>query len=178
MPPSAPADPQPSCPARTKPNVSTPSPTLEVRMPTGSSAGGRSLRDSGSSTTTATIAIAMIGRFIRNTQPHQKFDSSQPPTIGPSGSATKFAAAQMPTARGRSSALNSTAMPDSTSGITSAAPNPSTACAAMNAAGVVEVAASTEPPAYPTSAISSIRLRPNRSPSRPPGSTPAASTSV
>ncbi|WP_291419569.1 hypothetical protein [Actinophytocola sp.] len=71
MPPSAPADPQPSCPAWTRPNVSTPSPALEVRMPTGSSAGGRSLRDSGSRMTTAMIASTMIGRFIRKTQPHQ-----------------------------------------------------------------------------------------------------------
>jgi hypothetical protein len=129
------------------PNVRTASPVLEATMPTGSSAGRSGLRDSGSSTSTATSASASTGRFIRKTQPHHRFDSTQPPTIGPSGSARKLAAAQMPTARGRSSAVNMTASPDRTSGMTNAAPSPSTACAATNIPGFFAVAASTEPTA-------------------------------
>ncbi len=54
-------------------------------MPGRSRPGRRSARVSGISQVTAMTAITTTGTLIRNTEPHQKWSSSQPPRIGPTG---------------------------------------------------------------------------------------------
>jgi hypothetical protein len=64
------------------------------------------------------------GTFSRNTEPHQKWASSSPPTTGPIATPMPTAMAQMPMARGRSAGSNTLLMIDSVCGITAAAPRP------------------------------------------------------
>jgi hypothetical protein len=64
--------------------------------------------------------------------------SSQPPRIGPIGNDTKFAAAQMPTAFGRSSSLNITVSAESAITMIPAPAMPRTTRAAMNSPTVLE----------------------------------------
>ncbi|OLE26820.1 MAG: hypothetical protein AUG49_07200 [Catenulispora sp. 13_1_20CM_3_70_7] len=68
-------------------------PTVDVAIPTGSSGCRCSERDSGTSAMPTTRPSTTTGTLSRNTQPHQKRDSIHPPSVGPSGSARKFAAA-------------------------------------------------------------------------------------
>src|SRR5581483_7426655 len=100
------------------------------------------------------------GTLIRNTQPHQACESSQPPRIGPIGSATKFAADHTATAFGRSSSENSTVNEDSAITITPAPARPSSTRAAMNSATVLDAAHAAEPAANSASEASSTRFRP------------------
>ena len=76
---------QPSWPALMNPYVRAVSPALEITMPGKSRRGRFAARDSGSRNVTATSAIATIGTLIRKTEPHQKWSSRKPPTIGPIG---------------------------------------------------------------------------------------------
>ena len=85
-----------------------------------------------------------------------------------------LAVAQMPMARGRSSGVNSTVSTLMLSGISSAAPTPSTARQAISSPALEENAQKAEAMPKAASAITSICLRPNRSPSRPPGSSAMA----
>src|SRR6202020_121710 len=94
--------------------------------------GGRAERDSGSRKTTATTATTTIGALIRKTEPHQKWSSRNPPTIGPIGKLSMVDPAIAATAFGRSSWVNSTGSTDSASGKSAAAPTPSTARAAIS----------------------------------------------
>jgi SLT domain-containing protein len=139
----------------------TPStPSVEVRIPARSSRRRRSERDSGISALAASRPSAATGTFIRNTQPHQACESSQPPTIGPTGTARKFAADQTPIAFARSSSVTRTVSAASAITITPAPAAPSTTRAAMNSALEVEKAQATEPQAKAASEPSSSRLRP------------------
>ncbi len=103
-------------------------------MPSGSSAGFSAERDSGTSAMTATNPSKATGTFIRKIHPHQKFVSSQPPKIGPTGRAMKLAADQTPTARGRSLSENRTVSTESAMTTTAEPAAPRMIRPAMNSA--------------------------------------------
>ncbi len=132
--------------------------------------------DSGISSATATSATATTGTLIRKTEPHQKLSSSQPPSSGPTGKAMNVAPITTAMARGCSSGANSTGSTAIDIGKITAAPRPSTARAAISSPGDPAKAHAAELAPNTTSAISSIFLRPTRSPSSPAGSRAAAST--
>ena len=72
----------------------------------------------------AATAIA-IGTLTKNTEPHQKCSSSQPPVIGPAATAIPATALQMPIAFARSlGSRNMLVMIASVAGKISAAPMP------------------------------------------------------
>ena len=87
---------------------------------TASTLGEAGSRVSGSRKTQAAMPIAAIGTLTRKTEPHQKWSSSQPPMIGPSGRPSAEAAETMPTALVRSSGPKSEGRTASASGMTSA----------------------------------------------------------
>ncbi len=95
--------------------------------------------------------------------------------MGPAGAARKLAAAQMPTARGRSSSVKSAVSAASAITITPAPASPSTALAAMNTPADGAQAQAAEPAPNMARALSITFLRPYRSPSSPAGSMAAAS---
>jgi hypothetical protein len=78
----------------------------------------------------------------------------------------------------RSSSVNITVTTDRTSGIIKPALSPRNVLAAMNAAAFGEYAQASEPAPNMARAIIMTFLRPYRSPSSPPGSSPTASASV
>ena len=79
------------------------------------------------------IPATATGTLIRNTDPHQKWASSRPPTIGPSASPAPLVPDQNPSARWRSPAsANMFVMIDSVEGMISAAPTPMPARAAIS----------------------------------------------
>ena len=90
------------------------------------------LRDSVISQATAATAITTTGTLIRNTEPHQKWSSSQPPRIGPIGKPRTVAPPTIAMALGRSAAVNITGSTASDSGRIAAAARPSTARAAIS----------------------------------------------
>ena len=119
------------------------------------------------------------GTFTRKTEPHQKWSSSQPPMIGPSGMPPATEAVITPIAFVRSfSSSKREGMTDSDSGMTRAAPSPMRVRAAMIHPGSSARAPSSEPVRKTTSPATSIRRRPNRSPARPAGSIVAANTTM
>ena len=134
--PMALALPQPSSPAFTTPYMRATSPALESTTPTRSMPGRLADLDSGTSASTATRPRRATGTFTRKIQPHQTWLSIQPPTIGPSGRPMKFAAPQMPIARGRSASAKRTVMIESTITITVAPARPRATRAAMNTSGL------------------------------------------
>ena len=71
-----------------------------------------------------TRATAISGRFTRNTEPHQKCSSSQPPATGPMAAPAPASPAQTAMARARSCGGKTLVRIDRVAGITSAAPTP------------------------------------------------------
>ena len=67
------------------------------------------------------------GTLTKNTDPHQKWSSSRPLTIGPMAPPAPANPAQMAMARGRSAGEKTLARMDSVDGITNAAPAPMSA---------------------------------------------------
>ena len=159
-----------------QPYVSVISPALEMATPAKSTRGRSALRDSGIRIATAIRATTTTGTLIRNTDPHQKWSSSAPPTRGPIGKLRKIVEAITAVAFCRSSGANSTGMMASASGMIAAAPRPSTARAAISSPEVTAYAQAAELTPKVASPVISTRLRPQRSPSIPAGSTAAAST--
>ncbi len=96
--------------------------------------------------------------------------------MGPSGKPRKVAPPTIAMARGRSSGVNITGSTASDSGVMTAAARPSETRAAMSWPLVAEYAQARDDRPNKTSAPSSRRLRPYRSPSRPAGSNAAART--
>ncbi len=129
---------------------------------------GRGSRDSGSSRTAATRKIRMIGTLMKNTEPHQKCSSSQPPTTGPSAAPPANIAAQVAIASRRSSpCVKMLRINDSVDGIRVAPNTPSNAREANRASALGLNAAHTDAMPNPTAPISSSRRRPMRSPRLP-----------
>jgi hypothetical protein len=178
MPPSTTRSLHPRRAASFAPNTRTASPLAARTDVTGSIFLAAGSRDSGSHSVAATIAATTNGTFIKNTEPHQKCSSSAPPTIGPSGSPSAVAAAHTPMAFDRSSGGKTLGRIDIDSGVTSAAPAPIAARAAITSP--TEPAKTPSSDAVPNSARPATisRLRPNRSPSSPAGTSAAANTTT
>ncbi len=68
--------------------------------------------------------MMVTGTLTRNTEPHQKWDSSRPPSTGPMATPIPTAEAQIPMAFGRSCGSKTLEMMDSVCGMTAAPPRP------------------------------------------------------
>ena len=93
----------------------------------------------------ATSATITTGTFTRKTEPHQKWLSSQPPTIGPIAMPRPETPAQMPIARPRSSAGKTLVRIESVEGMISAPPTPMSDRVAISALADPANADRTEP---------------------------------
>ena len=110
----------------------------------------------------------MIGTLMKNTEPHQKCSSSQPPTTGPSAAPPANIAAQVAIASRRSSPfVKMLRISDNVEGISVAPNTPSRAREANSASAVGLNAAHTDAMPKPTAPINSSRRRPMRSPRLP-----------
>ncbi len=145
------------------------------RVSTGGAAGSEV---SGSRKTQAAMPISTSGTLTRNTEPHQKWSSSQPPTRGPSGSPSAEAAEIAPTAVERSPGPKSEGRTDIASGMISAAPVPITARAPMTSGALSARVPNREPARKMPRPQRSIRRRPNLSPRSPAGSIRPAKTTA
>jgi hypothetical protein len=124
----------------------------------------------------ATIPSTATGTFTRNTEPHQKWSSSQPPTMGPSGTPRPMAAAMIEMARARWAGGKITGRIAVAIGVMIAEPSPIRARAAISPPVAVVQAAPTEARPKKPRPTSSTRRRPTRSPSAPIGSSRPAKT--
>ncbi len=122
--------------------------------------------DSGAAHAVTRKAKAPIGRLIQKIA-RQSTSTRMPPTSGPIASATAEMPAQMPSARGCSSAGNALQTIASESGSIGAAPMPCRTRPQIRVSSSPATADSTEPSAKMTVPTRYIRLRPNMSPSRP-----------
>ena len=103
----------------------------------------------------------MIGMFTRNTEPHQKCSSSQPPVTGPRATARPVVADQMPMALARSvGSVNTLDRIARVAGNTSAAPMPIAARAAISPSAVPANAAQIDVAPKSRSPICMAPLRP------------------
>ncbi|MDT4860931.1 hypothetical protein FQZ97_955150 [compost metagenome] len=125
--------------------------------------------------TPLTSAARTTGRLIRNTEPHQKCSSSNPPRIGPRADPTTASEPQMAMARLRSrSSLKVRRISASVAGIMAAAPTANKARAAISICAVGEKAAARDATPNTTRPPRNIRRWPKRSPRVPaPNNNPA-----
>jgi hypothetical protein len=156
--------------ANSAPPMST-VPGMSRRWPPGSAV-------SGTVQMTPASATATSGMLMRNTLPHQKWESSRPPSVGPITMPMLVTADQAAIACGRSFGGKTAFRIDSVAGMTNAAPRPITTRAPIsmpvpdaNAAVALPRANTARPP-------SSESRRPYRSPSAPAGMSSAAKHSV
>ena len=146
--------------ASTKGTIATIDRALESR----SNRSGAGLRDSGSSQAPPTSTAAITGRFIRNTEPHQKCSSNAPPISGPSAMPLAAAADHSAMARVRSAAsVKMLRISDRVEGMIVAPAIPSRSRAAISTPADGAKAASAEASPKAVAPISSSRLRPMRS---------------
>jgi len=101
-----------------------------------------------------------------------------PEAIGPSMADRPMTGPYTPNALPISSAANRSRMRPNTWGSISAPTSPWPARAAISSPGLVAAAHAADATTNPATPVSSIRLRPNRSPSLPPVSRPTAIASV
>src|SRR3954452_1530235 len=124
--------------------------------------------NSGSSTGASTSSRTIAGVLIRNTEPHQKCSSRNPPSTGPMVMPPISTALQNAIAFDRcAGSWNMFRISASVDGIRVAPPMPSTARATINCSGFCAYAAATEATPKPIAPNSSSRRRPIRSPSEP-----------
>src|SRR5579859_4454144 len=126
---------EPLSPPWMMPYTTSTRPAMEARTPTESIRPGSGFFDSGTSSAIAATLTAVNGTLMRNTEPHQKWASSTPPTIGPMAMPMPMATAQIPMALGRSAGSNTLEMIDRVCGITAAAPSPIAARAQISWSG-------------------------------------------
>src|SRR5947199_9410921 len=88
------------------PYTSSTSPAIEASTPTKSIRPGLGFFDSGTSSAIAATLAAQNGTLIRNTEPHEKWASSRPPTRGPMATPIQTATAETATATVHSDASN------------------------------------------------------------------------
>src|SRR5919106_2220298 len=169
---------EPRSPPSMTPYTSSTSPATDSSTPPGSSRPGFGSRDSGTSHRTNATPIAITGMLMRNTEPHQNDSSSRPPTTGPITTASPTEAVQMPIALPRSSGSKTLLMIDNVEGITAAPPMPISARATISCSGDCAYADASDARPNRISPTTSIRLRPNRSPSSPNVKSRQAKTSV
>ena len=152
---------------------------IDSSDPTRSGGSATGFLESGTSVSANPKPIAAIGTLIKNTDPHAKWSSSSPPTIGPSAMPAPLVAAQNPIARWRScTSAKVLVMIASVEGMMSAAPMPMLARAAISMPTEPETAAQVEPAAKATRPARNVRLRPIRSPRLPATSSRHAKTST
>ncbi len=104
---------------------------------------------------------------MRNTQRHEATSTSHPPSSGPIAVATPPRPDQAPMARARSSVANDACRIARLPGVSSAAPTPCTARAAMRVSTFGAIPHSSEASANQATPTTKTRRRPNRSPSVP-----------
>ena len=120
--------------------------------------------ESGISGSAQAAPSTATGTLTRNTEPHQKWASSSPPTIGPSAMPSPLVPAHRPMARCRSAgSWNMSVMIASVEGIIMAPPIPMLARAAISMLTEPENAAQVEPAAKAIRPVRNTRLRPIRS---------------
>src|ERR671919_296408 len=141
---------EPRSPPSMIPYTSSTSPATDSSTPPGSSRPGFGSRDSGTSHRTNATPTAITGMLMRNTEPHQNDSSSRPPTTGPITTASPTEAVQMPIS----------------------------ARATISCSGDCAYADASDARPNRISPTTSIRLRPNRSPSSPNVKSRPAKTSV
>ena len=152
---------------------------IDSTSPTGSRRWTSGSLDVGTTAATVMTATITMGTLTRNTEPHQKCSSSQPPVTGPRATARPLMAAQMPMAAARSfGARNTLTRMARVAGKMRAAPMPIRARQAMSWPGSPDQAAPAEKPAKSTSPTIRAPLRPQRSPRLPAASKRPANTSV
>ena len=149
-------------------NTSVEIAAIESTTPAPSRRGASCSFDSGTTNQAAITTTATTGTFTKNTEPHQKCSSSQPPVIGPAATAMPLTALQMPIALARSlGSRNTLVMIARVAGKISAAPMPMSARPAMRPSGESVAPAKADVAPNATRPTISARLRPNLSP-RPP----------
>ena len=131
------------------------SPTIDRTAPTGSRAFGDGSFEFGTISRPAMSAKITTGTFTRNTEPHQKWLSNHPPTIGPIAMPRPETPAQMPIARPRSSAGKTFVRIDNVEGMISAPPIPMSARVAISVFADPANADSIEPMPKTTSPMAS-----------------------
>ena len=106
----------------------------------------------------------MIGRLMRNTDPHQKCSRRKPDATGPTAAPLPEMPAQIAIAFARSRAGKTLVRIESVDGMTNAAPTPMIARAAISIADESASAPSSDPAPKISRPACSAPLRPNRSP--------------
>jgi len=86
------------------PHSSKPRPTMESPAPIGSERLALTFFELGTSQIAANSPISAIGTLMRNTDPHQKWASSQPPATGPTATPSPVVPDQIPMAWARARA--------------------------------------------------------------------------
>ncbi len=150
------------------PHSSRPSPSIDKNAPIASGREESGFFELGTSQIAPMIPSAAMGTLTRNTEPHQKCASRNPPRIGPRATPIPVVPDQMPMARTRSrSAVKTLARIESVQGISAAAPTPMVARATVKTSGVGDHAANAEPPPKTTRPPINTHFRPARSPKAP-----------
>ncbi len=179
MPPIVAAEVQPFPGASMSDQTRSVTPAIDSATPGRSSLGASGSRERGTRSMAPTIPASATGTFTRNTEPHEKCSSSQPPEIGPSATPTPAIAVQIPIAAARSrGSVNTLTTSASVAGKMSAAPTPMKPRAAISWPVLEANAAAAENAPKIASPASSAPLRPNRSPSPPAARSRPANTSV
>ena len=137
--------------------VSAPHQQSALRVSTFGDSGSR---DDGTHNAASTSVISTTGTFTRNTDPHQKRASSNPPMTGPAAVAMPATPDHTAIAWPRSSSGKTLPIVDSVAGIAHAPPTPISPRATVNAAAESANAAATDAVPKIASPIISIRLRP------------------
>ena len=133
--------------------------------------------DSGTNTACSSSATATIGTLMRNTEPHQKCSSKNPPVTGPNATAAPETADQTPIDFARSTGSRNTSMRiASVLGNTRAAPIPISPRPMMSCSVVSVNAAHAENTPKRNMPICITILRPKRSPRPPQASSRPANT--
>jgi hypothetical protein len=124
------------------------------------------------------ISASATGTLSQKIYGHAIPSTTGPPNNGPSGTPTPETPAKTPSALGRSRGANAAPSSASASGITSAAPAPWTARAAISQPTSGERAHPAEAAASSPTPTQNVRRRPNRSPSTAPVMSSTAKLSV
>ncbi len=134
-------------------------------------------RDSEITLAPSSMVTRPTGTFTKKIHSQLRYWVSRPPISGPTASANAPTALQMPIAAARRRPASKVAeMMASVVGVSSAAPRPWMARAAISPPAVVASPAASEAPVKIASPVRNTRLRPQTSASRPPASSRLANT--
>ena len=173
------AEPQPHALLLTSASTSAVSPTVSVATPgTSTSRVAVSSRDSCTANRVTTIASAATGTLSKKIDCQLTSWTRKPPSTGPIASAIAETPAHVPIARPRSCAGNALVMIDRVPGIMKPEPTPCRARNAISQLSLCESAIMKLEKANTLTPMRNMRLRPNRSPRRPPVTSSTANVSV